>query len=33
MPAMVRALFAEFPGRSGASRRVEVPLEEPAAAR
>ena len=27
MPAMVRALFSDFPGPSGVSRRVEVPLD------
>lgn len=34
MPAMVRALFSDFPGPSGVSRRVEVRLDEepPAAA-
>ena len=29
MPALVRALFTDFPGRSGVMRRVEVPLEKP----
>ncbi|MGE0800605.1 MAG: hypothetical protein AB7G13_10920 [Lautropia sp.] len=29
MPALVRALFAAFPGKSGETRWVEVPLEAP----
>ena len=29
MPAMIRALFADFPGPSGVERSVEVPLKSP----